>query len=434
MKAGQKLLLKALLALMALLLPVCAQADSLVIAGPLDPARARAYTAEHPDTTITCTGEYFFSAAQLISAMLFGETDFDIMVLWSANQDTDSLMDKHYCAPLDGSEALGKAVAAMYPAVSAAVTRDGHLWALPLSVSWTGMACDEAAFARAGLPVPRSWADIAALINGWPDQPDEVRDAWQVAELVEDYPRWFLLRMTESYVRYLQLTGAPLRFDTPVYRELMVLQSTLTDALNNDPTALELPALLSGGLDVAELPERIPLPLTIDGTEVWSGALYLAFINPYSPHRDAALDFLTWLSAHPSETAARQLYPAFTEPLEAPDYAARLAEWEAAGAALSDALAACPPEERRARQEALDAHLLTRPALEARRYLISPAQVSAWHDIMARMPLPGPSLLDLNEDLFTTLQFRYLDGELSLEGYVREMDSMGRTIEAEQGE
>ena len=53
---------------------------------------------------------------------------------------------------------------------------------------------------------------------------------------------------------------------------------------------------------------------------------------------------------------------------------------------------------------------------------------------MARMPLPGPSLLDLNEDLFTTLQFRYLDGELSLEGYVREMDSMGRMIEAEQGE
>lgn len=49
-------------------------------------------------------------------------------------------------------------------------------------------------------------------------------------------------------------------------------------------------------------------------------------------------------------------------------------------------------------------------------------------------PFPGPSLLDLNEDLFTTLQFRYLDGELSLEGYVREMDSMGRMIEAEQGE
>ena len=422
-----------LIAILMLLFTVpIAQAEELVIAGLFDDTIIDQYQADHPDVQIIGKAEYFFSTNALIDAITTHSSDFDVMVLWTGNQNVAQLIRKRYCVPLN--DLLADHVGGMYPAIREAVMQDGKLYALPLSVTWTGLAYDEAAFAATGLSVPQSWEDVAALINGWDEQPEEIRNQWQIGEYVERYSSWFLLRMNESYVSYLQLTGQPLAFDTPLYHQLMELQAGLCATADQNPMLDELSPLLTAGTDIAQLMNWRLVPLQMEDEVVYKGGLYVAIINPFSEHQETAMSLLNYMAQRLSDTSRIQMFPNANDPVENPHYTEELASWEAKRNRLQAELDACDPANQRDCQEALNNHLQRLPLIESRQYLVDAETIEAWHNMMAQMIFPKPTVLDLNEDIFTTLEFRYLDGELPLEQYIIEMERMANMIMQEAGQ
>ncbi len=222
-------------------------ADELIIAGPCDQSLVDEYHADNPDVAITLNSEYFHSAEKLIDAMNFQESNFDIMILWTQNQNIETLMEKGYCPSLDASQIIVEQVDHMYPAIKDAVTHNGHLYALPMSTYCAEMAYLPDDFAAAGVEVPHSFEDIAKLINSWEDQPEEVIDSYQIAEYIEEYSPWFLLRCTERYINTMKAHGDSLTFDTEEYRSLLELQSSLSDAADFNDAMDDLTPLIYRG-------------------------------------------------------------------------------------------------------------------------------------------------------------------------------------------
>ena len=144
-------------------------ADELVIAGPCDRSLADQYHAENPNINVVLNNEYFDSVEKLINAINFHETNFDVMILWTQNQDIETLMEKGFCPALETSPVIAEQVGQMYPAIQEAVTLDGHIFALPMSAYCAEMAYDPDDFDDAGIAVPRNFTELAALINSWTD-------------------------------------------------------------------------------------------------------------------------------------------------------------------------------------------------------------------------------------------------------------------------
>lgn len=420
--------------LIPLVLVSNAFADELVIAGPCDPSLANEYCAENPDVAITLNDAYFDSAEKLIDAMIFQESNFDIMILWTQNQDIETLMERGYCPSLDASQVIVEQVNQMYPSIKDAVTYNGHLYALPLSAYCAEMAYLPDVFDAAGVEVPHSFEDIAMLINSWEDQPEEVIDSYQIAEYIEEYGSWFLLRCTERYINTMKARGDALTFDTEEYRSLLALQSALSDAADFNDAIDDLTPLIYSGQDVTMNPKLRLLPIQMGDSLTYRGAMYVAVINPYSAHQEEALRFLEWVALHTSDVSKLYMYPAANEPVENLDYQSAMEEWTVQRDELSAALEQCTEDQRKDLQTQLDEHLARLEQIEANRYLITADDIAAWKEAMEHMVFSSPSIYDLNEELFTELEFRYLDGQLPVDKLLTELERIAQMLLLESAE
>lgn len=406
-------------------------ADELVIAGPCDRSLADQYHAENPNVNIILNSDYFGSVEQLINAINFHETNFDVMILWTQNQDIETLMKKGFCPALDISPVISEQVEQMYPAIQEAVTLDGRVYALPMSVYCAEMAYDPDAFEDAGIKAPQNFTELAALINTWIDQPDEITEVYQIAEYIEEYRSWFLLQGTERYITSCKARGEQLKFDTEEYRSMIALQSALSDAADFNDKLDELTPLIYSGQDITQNPKLRLLPIQMGDSLVYRGSLYVAMINPYSDRKEEALQFLEWMAANASDTTKLYMYPSFAAPVENSFYQRMIEEWDNRYHEVSTALEQCSEDQRRDLQARLDEHLALREQIEKNRYLLSAEDIAAWQNAMEHMVFSSPSVYDLNQDLFIDLEFRYLDGQLPQERLISELDQIAQMIQLE---
>ena len=97
----------------AVMITANACADELVIAGPCDRSLADQYHAENPNINVVLNNEYFDSVEKLINAINFHETNFEVMILWTQNQDIETLMEKGFCPALETSPVIAEQVGQM---------------------------------------------------------------------------------------------------------------------------------------------------------------------------------------------------------------------------------------------------------------------------------------------------------------------------------
>lgn len=415
----------------AVMITANASADELVIAGPCDRSLADQYHAENPNINVVLNNEYFDSVEKLINAINFHETNFDVMILWTQNQDIETLMKKGFCLALETSPVIAEQVGQMYPAIQEAVTLDGHIFALPKSAYCAEMAYNPDDFDDAGIAVPRNLTELAALINSWADQPDEVTEVYQIAEYIEEYRSWFLMQGTERYITTCNVRGEQLQFDTEAYRSIIALQSTLSDAADFNDKLDELTPLIYSGQDITLNPKLRLLPIQMGDSLIYRGALYVAIINPYSAHQEEALKFLEWVAVNASDITKLYMYPSSAAPVENSAYQSQIEEWKNRYNEILTALEQCSEEQRRNLQTQLDEHLALREQIEKNRYLLSAEDIAAWQDAMKYMVFSSPSVYDLNPNLFIDVEFRYLDGQLPQERLISELDQIAQMIHLE---
>ena len=87
------------------------------------------------------------------------------MMQFNTGKQLDELVANNYLASLDDAAAAGRWDAILPKAIVDASKRDGHYYALPVNIhgaNW--LFYNSKVFADAGVPVPKTWSDVLALL------------------------------------------------------------------------------------------------------------------------------------------------------------------------------------------------------------------------------------------------------------------------------
>ena len=431
--------------LLILLLPITALGEevTLRIAGGWN-GNYEEFCKKYPNVAVEYTEDDSFSANGIINALVTRDATYDIMRVNTSGVDVAKIIDQGYALPMEGNDAIAAYVNSLYPALKDMVTRDGHIYAVPLFLFSNDGGYYPQNFETLGLEVPTTWEELAALINAWPDQPEDVREDYEINEWTENYRSWFLNKVTERYVVHMEATGQELHFDTPLYRDLVALVDTMTT--ENDMEERDVMALMGNGY-IEPFQEgytwQTPmLDLAIEGRVTHNVIVELLLLNPYTEHAEEALQCVSFMIDQIKPQIRQTMVDAaFVTPVEDPEYALRMAAWEAKRDRLAQKLAECDEADRLDVQEEIDQHEKSLEWIEASRWLISAESIPAYAEVFETLYFPKPSVLDAKDgndpyanSIADTLRARYIDGQIDMDTYIREMESRIQMVLMERGE
>lgn len=311
--------------------------------GVIENVTRRAYfefTGTHPEFAVTI-GNGIGDAQSLVRSMMSRSADVDIYVMNSSDAAYRPLLSHGFMAELDGSESLSQFAAQIYPQFVEAAKRNGRLCAIPLGVDIPTLILNVEVFTKelgyTEEDVPTTWPQLLALFA-------ELSDG-----RLEDVPGVFLFNygatrdsaqqklfenMLNDYMLWLDAD------DGHLARGNDVLLALLTGFEQIDWDGFGLPdeqdgnAWLSSGValfDTSSLTaigdlsagQRIrALTLSVaEGEEPLKGAnVALAFVNPYSRHRQEAIEYLEAMVGMLSNTGLTDMVPSMNDPVEEKRY------------------------------------------------------------------------------------------------------------------
>ena len=343
-------------------------------------------------------------------------------VLRMSNDDTTlaTLMNKGYCADLSGDADLMAYVDSLYPAFRDAVMRDGKLYAIPVSAySYDGWFVNLTVMEDMGLTVedlPTNFVELCAFANRWNDEWVEEYPSYTLVSYVEDYKQQMFYWMFSGYVSYCQAENIELRFDTPVFRELMAaLESLDVEELNRganlpneDETNYRAGLFMEGYGVVGSFydpdkpnPASMLMPMTLTADTAWHPEVHMEvlFVNPRSVHTDAALRLIKEEITHLGDTYEHALRMDATDPVRYDYYDQWVANVQKnlddARKALEEADEA-DKKEYESRVEVLEWNL---EDVKANEYMISEGSIRYYQEQIApAMFVSRPNIFALSED------------------------------------
>lgn len=423
--------------------PLGSSEVTLHVAGGMSSAYD-AFRQMYPHIGIETTEDDYFSANAIIGSLMTRDATYDIMKVSTSSVDVAQIIDRGYALPMEDSEIIADYVNSLYPALRDMVTRDGKVYAVPLFLHCQEGGYVPQSFVELGLEVPTTWQELAALINAWPDQPDEVREEYEINQWTMNYREWFLRRVTERYVTHMEATGQELHFDTPLYRELMSLVDTMTTE-NDTDEELEVNYLMGNGyiepIQMGYTWDTPLLDLAMEGRVTHSIYVSMVLLNPYTQHAEEAQRCIEVMIGRISAPVRQTMVDAaYLTPMEDPDYPQRVADWEAERERLETRLAECDEADRFDVQEELRWHEEYKASLDASKWLITAESIPAYAKVFETLYFPRPSVLDAKDEhdayarsIAHTLEARYIAGQIGMDDFIREMESRMQMVLKERG-
>lgn len=302
----------------------------------------------HGDISVVLSRDYSESE-KLIENMMNRDDSIDIYVLGTTTATYDALYNRGYLMELDGSAKVAELAEAMYPALRARLSTDGHLVALPVYFSGSTTGFGNEAMKALGLTVddiPDNWPDFLDFLRGFEGKlADDSPATLFYSGMSDENARYTLfMAIFEDYQRYNSVTGNT-DFNTPLLRGLLEKleavnftalgcpsQAELDDEANSDRYMEDnRPVLVQTGCgdvignfygDVTPVLMRVdadvPAPLTLDAM--------VAVVNPFTKNLDAAIGFMDELAANLSDATRYNLDPTLSEPMRGKWYEQNLAE------------------------------------------------------------------------------------------------------------
>ena len=293
----------------------------------------------HGDVAVVLDQTYTESS-KIIEAMMGRDSSVDIYMLSVSGEAYDALYNRGFLVELKDEEIVS-AVKNMYPAIQDALTRDGEVVAVPLSVYAWMPGLDYEGFEKIGIAredVPDNWSDLLDLL---PELPGLLPEDESV-RIFEDYVTQDMAGMQlvsaimESWRIHQTATGQDPSYDDPVLiglfekalaldfeamglpegqdedevmyrsygysdgdRSYRLIETGVGCTIGNFYSYCE-PALL--GMVPGETGE-IPLELSV------------AFVNPFSKNVELAEEFLAELMRNMDNSTAYNLSDALNEPI-----------------------------------------------------------------------------------------------------------------------
>ena len=319
------------------------------------------FTDAHPEYMVSISDSA--STDTLLQDMMNRSPDVDIYTLPMTSSAFSALMNRGFMAELSGSETLSAEVGAMYDSIKNAVMKDGELYAVPMYLYANCLMINKKLLTeKLGYTeeqMPKTWTDVFGLIADL-----------AATRKLEEYPEVSLLgpgytendvkfslfaMMMSSYYVWLDADEANLTRAGGMLEGLCAAFEAI------DWSAFGLPTDYDENGEWEYIEENIlfsnnnvqpdyyrsgssfePLLLAIaDGEEPMLGAeISVAFVNPFSTHREAAIEYLEMAFALMDDTMRITLMPDENEPILSPWYEENMKYYDEEIANLEEQLSA----------------------------------------------------------------------------------------------
>ena len=404
-----------------------------------------AFTAEYGDVEVVMTQQ----TQDVVQAMMNRSADVDIYCLSVDSAEYEAVYSRGYMAELTESEELSAFIDSLYPFAREACVKDGELLGVPVEFYANSMGYDPEAFARLGLTgedVPTTWQAFFESLEPLAAKVAEV-EGMTLFDGFEDYgsARYMLLdTMIAGYMAYISQPGSELAFDTEAFRGAL----NACEAVDWTALGLAEPEDMNGYSWTSSSGDSThnalfssygnptadtyavqgsfqPLPLGFDGDRQLSAQMTVAFVNPFSQHREEAVAFLEAVAREMEPLLKIQLCPEENEPVKNPNYDADLAAYDQS---VADAQAQLDAAETDAEKQAYAAILAEYKKAREQFFRYDAWQAS--EESIARYRAFAPQIIVIrnlgmggnNSSAFYELQNQFTQGLITADEFIEGVD------------
>lgn len=366
----------------------------------------------------------------------------------------DTLNRRGYCMDLSVYPRVKEYVESLNPVFRDLVTdEEGHIFAMPVDVyGGNSFTINPDVFTEMGLTledIPTNLVELCEFITRWNDEFVEEYPNYAPIDSAEKYRERIFNLMLREWIGYCQATEQELHFDDPIFREMMAALDKMeydqieksNQTTNPEESDYKQPLIWTstGVMDgyyqekqttfgKDNTPKLIQMTLTKDTKFVLSaGEVEVYYVNPRTTDQEQIGDLLGYILDNISLADSTELVAGMTEPVENEYYAENLKLWETDLATYQKMYEEAAEEDKNDYKIMLDDYAASMEVWkENDRYLISPDYIQRYQEII----LPGlyiykPSLFDTRDDTagVQSLVSRYLDGQITLDQFIREADN-----------
>ena len=408
--------------------------------GSYEDAISKAYytfTDKHPEYMVSITNS--LDEDNLLQSMMNRDSTVDIYTLSSTSSAFAALMNRGFMAELESNATLSDTVNAMYGYLKDYVMKDGHIYALPMSGYVDIMNINTKLLTeKLGYEAPTSWiglfnilADISTnrkleetpevMISDMGYAKDEFRSQLFFA-MLNDYFTWLDAgeeNLTRGTQALLDLCAAyeAIDWDNLGLREEDDSEdggSIMAD-YSYDNVLLEWSSLSLYNYAGSSENQAKPVALAIvEGEKPLLGQnVTFAFVNPFSEHKDEAIEYLADAWAMEAQGNRIMFSPGMNEPVLNEYYEENLKSVNSSIADLQKTLDKTENEEaRESLQNDLDSMKEWRTEYEqSGKYSITPDQIENYRAFGDNMTVQQSSLWAMGDG--TSQVQQYLDGAMT---------------------
>lgn len=398
-----------------------------------------------------------------VSAMVTGASDVDLFVLSNQTDHIRRMIEKGYLHSLHESALLRSFQQGLRDNVKNFVSDDkGRLRVFPLSFGFDCWVERPNALKELGLRAPTDYLALCDFIDTWYADDAAAHSDYEPMPLMFYNERGLCWKAFSTYCEYRRASGEIFTFDTDIFRRLIKRCMQVNKARIEKMGGINTEALLEStdqenalkqmrtylvcsGYHYMPTLEYIiannlytekPLLMSVDSTvpAYPSGRISLLGINAHSPNTKQALAFLEELSKVLSDMTKLQLSNQVTEGIENPYYPEEIGYIEKSLASLKEQKEKTENElERRQMDEHIaEAEKGLAAARKNRRFLVDSESVALANKRYADVKIYDFSMLYEKNQNIRELFTRFLDGNLSLDLFIQQADSVLWLIDGER--
>lgn len=407
--------------------------------GGYEDAISKAYysfTDKHPEYMVSITNS--LDGDTLLQSMMNRDSSVDIYTLSSTDSAFAALMNRGFMAELDGNATIADAVNAMYGYLKDYVTKDGHIYALPMSGYASIMNVNEKLLTeKLGYDMPDSWAGLFGILadisnTGKLEEMPEVMIVDQ-GYTKDDFRSQLFSMMLADYFTWLDAGGENLTRGTQVLTDLCAAYEAIDwdnlglreqDDSSDDGimfdysynnVLMEMSSLGLYNYVSSDGDQARPVALSVVESEkpLIGQDVTFAFVNPFSEHKEEACEYLADAWQMVDRTNKITLSPNENEPVLNQYYEENLKSINSSIADLQKSLDKTEDEEaRESLQNDLDSMKEWLNEYEQRgKYDVTPEQIESYRAFGDNMAVRQSNLWTMEDGVSQVQQ--YLDGAMT---------------------
>lgn len=408
------------------------QQKTVHVAGYLDASIAIAFSARHPDISLTIDS-YDADFLSIQQSMVSGGSGTDLYIVNSAAAYHD-IREKGYAAPMNGNAFLLSQAKEFYPAVQSALFEGDNLLAFPLNLAPDTWTLNRTVWDRLGLgEYPDTFESFFKAVEAWDEKYARDNPDYTLLESHEGL-LGFVALIVKQYLLLHETGDAPVSFDDPAFRLAAKAALDHRETLESleeseNPIIMTYSQYLGVGYNDSDEVVSIPPPaLTENSSRMVSASMDLFVLNPLSKNSEAALEFIAFYYEQMNPTAKYALNASLNTPIRPAGFELFQQELKDRIALLEDMLKKTAPEDKNGLQSLIDQEKKRYDLREKEVWLITQETIDIYRELALHLTVPMHSIFtnsrgSLGDEAIEQVISRFADGQLTVGQFIQALDA-----------